>query len=138
MTDEADAVVLENLMLDVLTVAQQETFPRVLLEHAELRMLADSMTGNLTAQLYRYLLADKRLTETQEIPFNTYVRVPQRKRDRLRLLFGKKEMFASGYVTVRAEHFSTFPESTVAYPTTLGISVPLVKLSQVEAEGKDD
>jgi hypothetical protein len=136
---DPQAAELEELLLEWLTMAHQETVSRELLSRAKVRVIADVLGRDLTAQLYAYLLADKVLTEAREVPFRAMVEVPERWRDRLGLVFGKRRMLATGTVTIKADYYQTFPESTIPYPDHLGAPVRMVKLTQdYEADDADD
>src|ERR1700679_1965750 len=133
MTD-AKVAELENLLLEWLTMAGQQTLPRALFERANVRVLADVLGRDLTAQLYAYVLAHKVLTESREVPFRTRVEAPERWRDRLGLIFGKRRMLATGHVTITADYYQTFPDATIPYPDVLGAPVRMVKLTQADAD----
>jgi hypothetical protein len=134
---DTQAAELEDLLLEWLTMVGQEMLPRHLLERANVRVVADMLGRDLTAQLYAYVLAHKVLAGTREVPFQTTVEAPERWRDRLGLIFGKRRMLATGIVTIRADYYQTFPEATIPYPDALGAPVRMVKLTQVDDDSAE-
>lgn len=89
-----------------------------------LRILATQLGEALTVQLYTYLLAEKLLEDSVEVPFETWVQAPERWRDRLGLVFGKRRMRATGHVKIAADYYQTFPETTIKYPDGRAVGQP--------------
>jgi hypothetical protein len=128
-----EAAELQEHLLEWLISAAQETMPAELLGRVHARVIPGIIGGDLTLQLYTYLLAERVLTESREVPFRTMVEAPERWRDRLGLLFGKRRLLASGTVTIRADYYQSFPESKIKYPL-LGAPVPIVRLEQEDPD----
>lgn len=129
MNPELEAEVTE-LVLERLTMAGQVTMPARLIEQAKVRVFP-ILADELVAQLYTYVHAERVLDDDATVYFSgeAWADVPRNWLMRkLRRPPHRVRVDVSGDVTVPATYWRVFPDSTIAWPDSLGAPVRQVQL----------